>query len=69
MGTFKNIAVGVLLISIVTFIALFGRLPILRYVINADIVPMELMRAKKGTNWLSLPLDLEYSSCISIQGR
>lgn len=69
MGTFKNIAVGVLLISIVTFVALFGRLPLFRYVINADIVPTELMTAKKGTNWLSLPLDLEYSSSISIQGR
>lgn len=68
MGILKNIAIVVLLISIITFIALFGRLPAFRYVIHVKPFLIELSRGKKRTCRLFLSFALEYRSRISVQG-
>lgn len=40
MGVFKNILIAVLLISFITFVALFGRLPAFRYVIYSTLAAL-----------------------------
>lgn len=40
MGALKTFAIVVLLISLVTFVALFGRLPALRYVLLLQHIVM-----------------------------
>lgn len=69
MNLLKKIAAAVLLLSFVVFVAFFGRLPTLRYVLNINVSEASLSSFQKDTNWFTQPPHMQYTASQPLEAR
>lgn len=62
MGVIKKFAIAVLLVSCITFIALFGRLPAFRYVNPFKFQQLSIDSRKEGANRSDSSSDMDQGS-------
>lgn len=69
MNFLKKIAAAVLLLSFIVFVAFFGRLPALRYVLNFNVLGTFLSSFQKDSNWFTQPPHMQYTAFGSLEAR
>ena len=69
MNLLKKIAATVLLLSLIVFVAFFGRLPALRYVLHINVSDVYLSLFQKNSNWFTQPPHMQYTARRPLEAR
>ena len=69
MSLFKKIVAAVLLLSFTVFVAFFGRLPALRYILNINLPDPRLSNFQEDSDWFTKPPRMQYTASRPWEAR